>query len=74
MYDNRMSYELCGETCSSYEILRQRLKARGFVDIAMGAGTMLKMDAYSAGPIVTTKSMKAKNVMIQKGQPKRKFA
>jgi len=69
-----MTHELHAETCSSYEILRQRLKARGFTDIAIGAGVMLQMDAYSKGPTVQTKSLKAKPIMIQRGHPKRKFA
>ena len=74
IYDHRMTHELRGETCSSYEILRQRLKARGFTDVAMGVSHMLQMDAYGNGPTANTKSMKAKPIMIQKGHPKRKFA
>jgi len=70
MYENRMSYELRGEVCSSYEILRQRLKARGFTDISMGASSMLQMAAYSTGPIANTKQLKSKNIMIQRGDSK----
>ena len=69
-----MSHEPRAETCSSYEILRQRLKSRGFTNITMGAGTMLQMPAYKHGPVANTKSMGAKQIMIQKGHPKRKFA
>lgn len=65
-----MSYELKGEVCSSYEILRQRLKSRGFTNISMGASSMLQMASYSAGPIVDTKHIKSKNIMIQRGQKK----
>ena len=74
IYEHRMTHELRGETCSSYEILRGRLKARGFTDIAMGASHMLQMDSYSNGPPAVTNHLKAKPIMIQKGHPKRKFA
>lgn len=69
-----MTHDLYGETCSSYEILRQRLKSRGFTSVAMGANIMLQMNAYSNAPKATTKNLKSNKIMIQRGSPKRKFS
>ncbi len=61
-----MLYEPWVETASNYNELRERLKGRGYTDLAMGANPLLQMSAYAKAPKADTSSCQVSKTMLRK--------
>lgn len=66
IHENRMLYEPKIETAATFNELRERLMARGYSNIPMGATQLLDFKAYSKAPIADTSSCTVRRTMLRK--------
>lgn len=64
--DNHMLYEPLMETVPNYNVLRQRLKERGYHSIPMGSPQMINILKFGVPPKANVSSVRGRKTMIQK--------
>lgn len=66
--ENKQLYEPWIESAENYIELRQRLKERGFSDLAMGPNPLLNMEAHGKPPKADTSSCEIKRTMLRRNR------
>ena len=66
IHDNRMLYEPIVETANNYIELRERLKARGFSNLPLGAAQMINILKFGKPPSANVSSVNAQKTMMRK--------
>lgn len=56
------------ETASDYNVLRERLKERGYTNIPLGVTPLLQFSNYGTTPVANTSSVEVVTTMLRKGQ------